>query len=62
MAAIWVFANGATWGVYFMVPLYLTKELLLSIIRKQPVWLLKIGGIAVVILCGFLVDSFSLKK
>jgi MFS transporter, NNP family, nitrate/nitrite transporter len=63
MAAIWVVANGATWSVYFTVPLYLTKELSLTIEYANSLFgFSRLGGIAVVILCGFLVDKVSLKK
>lgn len=63
MAAIWVVANGATWSVYFTVPLYLTKELSLTIEYANSLFgFSRLGGVAVVILCGFLVDKVSLKK
>ena len=63
MGAIWVCATGATWGVYFTVPLYLTKELSLTIEYANSLFgFSRLGGIAVVIVCGFLVDKVSLKK
>ncbi|MBI4764558.1 MAG: MFS transporter [Deltaproteobacteria bacterium] len=63
MAILWVFAGGANMGVYFVVPLYLTKELGLSIGYANTILgVSRLGGIAVAILCGFLVDRFSLKK
>jgi NNP family nitrate/nitrite transporter-like MFS transporter len=63
MAILWMFAAGANMGIYFIVPLYLTKELSLSIgYANTLLGLSRFGGIAVAILCGFLVDRFSLRK
>jgi MFS family permease len=63
MAILWVFAGGANMGIYFVVPLYLTKELSLSIGYANTILgVSRFGGIAMAILCGFLVDRFSLKK
>ncbi|MBP1733253.1 MAG: transporter [Deltaproteobacteria bacterium] len=63
MGAIWVCATGATWSVYFTVPLYLTKELGLTIEYANSLFgLSRLGGIGVVIACGFLVDRVSVKK
>ena len=63
MAILWMFASGANLGIYFIVPLYLTKELSLSIgYANTLLGLSRLGGIAVAIMCGFLVDRFSLRK
>jgi MFS transporter, NNP family, nitrate/nitrite transporter len=63
MAILWMFAGGANMGIYFIVPLYLTKELSLSIGYANTILgISRLGGIAVAILCGFLVDRFSLRK
>ncbi len=63
MAAPWVAASGAYWGVYFTIPLFMTKELSLSIGYASTVLgLSRLGGIAVAIMCGVLVDRFSLRK
>ena len=63
IAILWMFAGGANMGIYFIVPLYLTKELSLSIgYANTLLGLSRLGGIAVAILCGFLVDRFSLRK
>ncbi len=63
MGAIWTFAAGANLGVYYVVPLYLTKELLFDIGHANTIfgWS-RIGGIIVAVLTGFIVDRFSLKK
>jgi MFS family permease len=60
---IWIFASGANIGVYLIVPLYLTKELSLSIEYANSILgTSRLGGIGVAVLCGFLVDRFSLRK
>ena len=60
---IWVFAAGANLGVYFIVPLYLTKELSLSIgYANSILGTSRLGGIGVAVLCGFWIDRFNLKK
>jgi len=63
MAILWIFAAGANLGVYFIVPLYLTKELLLPIGYANTIFgISRLGGVAVAISVGFLVDRFSLRK
>ncbi len=63
MALLWTFVAGANMGIFFIVPLYLTKELSLSIgYANTLLGVSRFGGIAVAILCGFLVDRFSLRK
>ena len=63
IAVLWMFAGGANMGIYFIVPLYLTKELSLSIgYANTLLGISRLGGIGVAILCGFLVDRFSLRK
>lgn len=63
LGILWIFASGAYWGVYFAIPLFLTKELSLSIGYANTVLgISRLGGIAVAIMCGVLVDRFSLRK
>ncbi len=63
LAVLWIFAGGANMGIYFIVPLYLTKELSLSIGYANTILgVSRVGGVAVAISCGFLVDRFSLRK
>jgi MFS family permease len=63
MAILWIFAAGANLGVYFIVPLYLTKELFFPIEYANAIFgISRLGGIAVAISVGFLVDRFSLRK
>jgi NNP family nitrate/nitrite transporter-like MFS transporter len=60
---IWTFAGGANLGVYLIVPLYLTKELSLSIgYANSILGISRLGGIGVAVLCGFLIDRFNLRK
>ncbi len=60
---VWIFAAGANWGVYFTIPLYLTKELSLGIgFANTVLGISRLGGIIVAVACGVLVDKFSLKK
>jgi NNP family nitrate/nitrite transporter-like MFS transporter len=58
----WIFMAGATMGLYFVVPLYLSKELGLDVERANTIFgISRIGGAAVGILAGFLVDRFRAK-
>ncbi len=58
----WIFMAGATMGLYFVVPLYLSKELGLEVERANTIFgISRIGGAAVGILAGFLVDRFRAK-
>jgi MFS transporter, NNP family, nitrate/nitrite transporter len=63
MATIWLFAATANMGLYFIFPLYLTKELQIDIGSANTIFgMSRIGGIIVAISAGFLVDRFSLRK
>ncbi len=63
MAAIWTFAAGANLGIYFVTPLYLTKELMLDIGYANEIFgFSRIGGAVLTIAIGFMIDRFSLKK
>ncbi len=63
MAAMWVFAAGANLGVYFVTPLYMTKELGLDLKYANEVFgLSRIGGVVLTIAMGFAVDRFSLRR
>jgi MFS transporter, NNP family, nitrate/nitrite transporter len=53
---------GANLGIYYILPLYLTKELFLSIgYANTLLGISRLGGVGIAILCGFLVDRFSLR-
>ena len=63
IGTIILFCSGANLGIYFITPLYLTKELLLSIDYANTILgISRFGGIGVAILCGFLADKISLRK
>lgn len=53
---------GANLGIYYILPLYLTKELFLSIgYANTLLGISRLGGVGIAIFCGFLVDRFSLR-
>jgi MFS family permease len=63
IGVIVIFGAGANMGIYQITPLYLTKELLLSIDYANTILSIsRFGGIGVAILCGFLADKISLRK
>jgi MFS family permease len=58
-----IFAAGAALGVFFTVPLYLTKELKLGIDYASSVLgISRVGGICVAISTSFFIDRVSLRK
>ena len=63
MTIVWVFGAGANLGIYAITPLYLTKELGLSIDYANTILgVSRLVSIGVAVACGFIVDRFSLKK
>ncbi|HME43132.1 MAG TPA: MFS transporter [Syntrophorhabdales bacterium] len=59
---VWIFMAGATMGPYFVVPLYLTKELSFSVESGNVIFgVSRIGGALAGISAGFLVDRFRVK-
>lgn len=59
----WVFAAGANLGLYYIMPLYLTKELGIEMSSANAIFgFSRLGGIVVSITMGFFADRFSLKK
>lgn len=62
-AILWIFAAGANLGLYFIIPLYLTKELGVPMEQANATFgFSRLGGVVVAIAAGFVVDRFSLKK
>ncbi len=60
---IWMFMAGATMGLYFVIPLYLTKELSFTVREGNVIFgVSRVGGAVVGIVAGFLVDRFRAKK
>jgi NNP family nitrate/nitrite transporter-like MFS transporter len=63
MAVLWIFAMGANLGIYSIVPLYLTKELHLTMGYANTVLgISRLGSVGVAVACGFLIDRFDLRK
>ena len=63
MGTIWIFASGCVLGLYFVLPLYLVKEIGLTIQRANSVTgLSRLGMVLVAIAAGFIVDRVRLKK
>ncbi len=63
MTGLFTFGVGANLGIYSIIPLYLTKELRLSIDYANTILgISRLGSVGVAISCGFLVDRFSLRK
>lgn len=63
MSIIWIFCTGANLGIYSIVPLYLTKELHLSIGYANTVLgISRLGAVGVAVACGFFIDRFNLRK
>ena len=63
MALIFACAAGASLGVYSVVPVYLTKELSLSIgFANRILGVSRIGTIAVALSAGLFVDRINLQK
>ncbi len=63
MGTISLFSAGANIGLYYIVPLFLVKELHLSVDYANSIFgISRLGGAVVTIVAGFLVDRFSLKR
>jgi MFS family permease len=63
MGIIWIFMAGAYVGFYFIIPLYLVKEVSLEVERANSVFgFSRLGGVLVQVLIGFIVSRFSLKR
>ncbi|MCX8021920.1 MAG: MFS transporter [Syntrophorhabdaceae bacterium] len=63
LGIVWIFAVGANLAVYFILPLYLTKELNFSIGYANTVFgFSRLGGPLLTIAGGFIIDRFNLKK
>ncbi len=63
LGVIWIFMAGAYVGFYFIIPLYLVKEVSLDMERANSLFgFSRLGGVIVQVLAGFFVSRFSLKK
>jgi len=62
LSIIWVFAASTSIGVYYITPLFLTKELYLDIGYANTIFgISRLGGFAVALSSGFLVSRFSIR-
>ena len=63
MGIVWIFSAGANIGLYFVIPLFLVKELSLDMDYANTIFgLSRLGGAVLTIVAGFFVDRFSLKR
>ena len=63
MGTLFIFVGGTSLGLYFIIPLYLVKELSLDVSYANTIFgISRIGAAIVAISAGFFVDRFSLKK
>lgn len=63
IAVVWTFMAGSTMGLYYVAPLYLTKEMGLTVQKANTIFgISRIGGALVGISSGFLVDRLRGDK
>ncbi len=63
LSIIWIFAASTSIGVYYVTPLFLTKELNLDLGYANTIFgISRIGGFVVAISSGFLVSRFSIRS
>jgi MFS family permease len=63
LSIIWVFAASCSAGVYFIIPLYLTKELHMDINYANMIFgISRVGGFAFALSAGLLATRFNLQK
>lgn len=63
MGIVGAFVGGATIGLYFIIPLYLVKELGMAPSQANTILgVSRIGGVLVAIPMGYLVDRFSPRR
>jgi NNP family nitrate/nitrite transporter-like MFS transporter len=63
LSVIWVFAASTSIGVYYVTPLFLTKELHLDLGYANTIFgISRLGGFVVAVSSGFLVSRFSVRS
>jgi MFS family permease len=63
LSSIWIFAASCSAGVFFIIPLYLTKELHMDINYANMIFgISRIGGFAFALSAGLLATRFNLQK
>lgn len=63
LAIPWIFANANSLGVYNVIPLFLVKEKGMNLEFANTIFgFSRIGGFFVIIMAGFLVDRYGVRK
>jgi len=63
MAFVWLFAATANMGLYFIFPLYLTKELQIPLESAHAIFgFSRLGGIGIALAAAFVVDRLNLRR
>lgn len=63
LATVWVFAAGGFFALYYITPLYLTKELSFDLSYANKIFSLsRLGGVIFVLILSFFIGRYSLKK
>ncbi|MFC1884537.1 MFS transporter [Thermodesulfobacteriota bacterium] len=63
LSIIWVFAASCSVGVFFIIPLYLTKELHMDLDYANTIFgISRVGGFAFALSAGLLAARFNLQK
>ena len=63
MAILWIFATSNSLGLYNMIPLLLVKEKGMGLELANTIFgLSRVGGIFVVLIAGFLVDRYGVRR
>jgi len=63
MGILWIFCSGCVLGLYFVLPLYLVRELGMTVQYANSIFgLSRSGMVLIAIAAGFFVDRISLKK
>ena len=63
IAILWIMAALATAGIYTIIPLFLVTEKGMQVEAANTIFgISRIGGVFAIILVGFLVDRFAVKK
>jgi len=60
---VWVFAAGANMGLYYVLPLYLTKELMLDLaFANKAVGISRVGALFFAVFVAFILDLFETRR
>jgi MFS family permease len=63
LSVIWVFAASTSTGIFYIIPLFLTKELYLDIGYANAIFgMSRVGGFVMAIISGFLINRFSIRS